>query len=316
MNKSDLRWVISLASILLVIMLGNLLASCITGTNFQSGLSQTSQVKRSTTVLTTVTLAQQETPSNPADNPGSPAAQPTRIPPVCESTQGATLRDELYSKTFDRTIPFLIYIPPCEFFVKNQTILYPTLYLLHGLGGDENQWINLGLDEELDSAVLQGSSQFIVVMPQIPDIGTWPSDSNAIFMTEELIPMIEAQYPAQPDKEHRAIGGLSRGAAWALRIGLTHPEYFQKIGLHSLPLFDNEVNHWVSVLRDMSPSEIPQLFIDSGRNDQDLGSVILFNERLQSLNINYKYHLFEGNHDEKYWSENLPIYLEWYAQGW
>jgi enterochelin esterase-like enzyme len=247
---------------------------------------------------------------------GTSATEATQNPAVCNSTQAQTIEGQLYSKTFDRQIPFLVTLPPCVNPSEQTNLAYATLYLLHGLGSDEGQWISLGLEKELHTAITLGISQFIVIMPKIPDMETWPSDRNATFFSDELIPTIDSLYPTLTDKQRRAIGGRSRGAAWALRIGLEKPAYFAKIGLHSLPLYDNEVNHWTSVLSAMELSEIPQLFMDSGKNEKDLGSVFLFDERLTSEQIPHEFHLFEGDHNDAYWNEHLPIYLEWYAQGW
>ncbi|MGB4595877.1 MAG: alpha/beta hydrolase-fold protein [Anaerolineaceae bacterium] len=235
---------------------------------------------------------------------------------LCADAQGKIIEDHLYSDTFETVIPLRVYFPPCGNPDIESHLSYATLYLLHGLGSDESQWVNLGLEEVMNASMMADISPFIVVMPQVPEMYIWPSDKNAIFFIDELIPYIDNRYPTLTDRAHRAIGGLSRGAAWALRIGLTHPDYFGKIGLHSLPLYDDEVTHWASVLSTMESSATPQISMDIGKNDKDLGSTVLFDQLLNSLNVLHEYNLFDGNHDEVYWSEHLPIYLEWYAQGW
>lgn len=234
----------------------------------------------------------------------------------CTQTHGKTIEDEIYSLEFDKTIPITLYLPPCLDLQNSGNEKYATLYLLHGVGGDETQWINVGLAREMDAAIAAGSPPFIVVMPLLPELVRWPSDRNAIFFTEELIPYIDSHNPTYTDRQYRAIGGLSRGATWALRIGLSLSTSFGKIGLHSLPLYDDEVYFWTNILEEMSSTERPALFVDSGNNDKDLGAGGLLDSLLTQRKISHSWHMFNGYHNEAYWSEHLPIYLEWYAQGW
>ena len=213
-------------------------------------------------------------------------------------------------------IPIMVYFPACENPNPKNTLAYSSLYLLHGLGNDESQWVELGLERKMDATIGTGVSPYIVIMPQVPEMLIWPSDKNATFITAELIPYIDKQYPTLPDRAHRAIGGLSRGAAWALRVGLTHPNLFGKIGLHSLSMYDPETNHWAGILSKMETSEMPQLFMDSGKSDADLGSMQLFEALLTNLHVPHESNIFDGDHNNAYWSERLPVYLERYAKGW
>jgi enterochelin esterase family protein len=50
---------------------------------------------------------------------------------------------------------------------------------------------------------------------------------------KDLVPMIDSNYRTKPDRDHRAIAGLSMGAGQALRIGLTHLDTFSAIGAFS-----------------------------------------------------------------------------------
>ncbi len=77
----------------------------------------------------------------------------------------------------------------------------------------------------------------IIIMPNDPD---WRQPGDSPFghmLVEELIPHIDETYPTRTERQYRAIGGLSRGASWALHLGLTEWKLFSRIGTHSLPVF-------------------------------------------------------------------------------
>jgi enterochelin esterase-like enzyme len=119
---------------------------------------------------------------------------------------------------------------------------YPVLYMLHGQSFNNDQWDRLGMDEAADRLISSGEiAPFIIVFPQecayLEDTHT--SNYGDAVLTE-LLPWVESHFPVQADPAHRAIGGLSRGAGWALRLGLSHPEQFGSIGMHSLAQFPGD----------------------------------------------------------------------------
>ena len=110
---------------------------------------------------------------------------------------------------------------------------YPVLYLLHGGGGDEASWVNLGrASQSLDNLIAKGEIEpMIVVMPNAnqlrvaaPDYvwapGLPPGVSRSQRMTggaqsvvDDLVPFIDEAYRTRADRENRAIAGLSVGGA-------------------------------------------------------------------------------------------------------
>lgn len=135
------------------------------------------------------------------------------------------------SKTVGTTREALIYTPPG--FTKKKK--YPVLYLLHGIGGDEKEWLKGGTPQViLDNLYAQNKLEpMIVVMPN----GRAMKDDRAVgnifdkdkveaFATFEkdllndLIPYVEKTYPTLKDREHRAIAGLSMGGGQSLNFGL------------------------------------------------------------------------------------------------
>jgi enterochelin esterase-like enzyme len=210
---------------------------------------------------------------------------------------------------------FSIYLPPCYQF--ELTSDYPVIYLLHGLTYTNDQWPRLGLVETMDSLIAQGEiPAIIIVLPrekhfQSPETSNFP---DALVL--ELIPWIDQAYRTLTDASHHGIGGISRGAAWAVRIGFTHPDHFSRIGAHSLPVFaqdTNQVQVWAS---QTPPKDLPVTLIDIGRNDREVQSALEFANQLDRYNLPHEFYLFNGEHTEAYWTDHLEFYLRWYTQDW
>lgn len=133
---------------------------------------------------------------------------------------------------------------------------FPVLYLLHGSGGDENAWIELGnLARIMDNLIAHGKAvPMIVVMPngnsskQAAPGETWENLSYRPAMTNrlpgiidgeyelsfpEIVSYVDQHYKTLADKEHRAIAGLSMGGKHSLTISANYPDMFDYIGLFS-----------------------------------------------------------------------------------
>ena len=146
-----------------------------------------------------------------------------------------------HSKTVGADRKTLVYFPPA--YTKSNK--YPVLYLLHGIGGDEKEWLNGGQPQIiLDNLYAEGKIQpMIVVMPN----GRAMKDDRAtgnIFdsvkvaafarfetdLLKDLIPFIEKNYPVYKDAGHRAIAGLSMGGGQSLNFGLGNSDKFAWVG--------------------------------------------------------------------------------------
>ena len=72
----------------------------------------------------------------------------------------------------------------------------------------------------------------------------------------ELLPWIDENYRTLPDRVHRAVGGLSRGASWAIHFALTEPDLFGAMGGHSPPVFIEEAKEEIANIRQNLPTWI------------------------------------------------------------
>jgi enterochelin esterase-like enzyme len=209
-----------------------------------------------------------------------------------------------------------VYLPPC--YDANRSTRYPVLYLIHGQTFGDDQWDRLGADEAADALISSGqAAPFLIVMPlerdTYEDIYSGPFEWDLI---EGLIPWIDANYHTCAERSCRAIGGLSRGGAWAFRLGFLHWELFGAIGLHSTPPFTGDPEHLSGWLASIPQGELPRMYMDTGRSDWYLVQTSRLENLLVQENVPHEWYLNNGTHDEEYWSAHVENYLEWYSRAW
>lgn len=147
-----------------------------------------------------------------------------------------------FSDITQKTRKCLVYTPPG--YDEETNVRYPVLYLQHGSGESELGWTMQGkVNFILDNLIAEGKAKpFLVVMdngyapgPDAENQFNPRGDENLFtdLMVKELIPLIDANYRTLPNKENRAISGLSMGGGQAMRIGFDHPELFGTVGSFS-----------------------------------------------------------------------------------
>jgi len=224
------------------------------------------------------------------------------------------------SKTVGVKRRAIIYTPP-GFSKKDR---YPVLYLLHGIGGDEKEWLNGGTPQIiLDNLYAEGKIEpMIIVMPN----GRAMKDDRAVgnifdkdkveaFATFEkdllndLIPYIQKKYPVYTDREHRAIAGLSMGGGQSLNFGLGNLDQFAWIGgFSSAP--NTKTPQELVPDAEAAKEKIKLLFISCGASD----GLITFSKRthdyLQKNNVPHIYYIEPGVHDFKVWKNGLYMFSQ------
>lgn len=239
----------------------------------------------------------------------TPTLTLTPTPMPCAKTRGSVSEISLPSDTLNYPIDARLYLPPC-YATSGES--YPVLYLIHGLNFTEDQWERLGATTAADELITSGDiAPLIIVMPR----DRLDERLDPAFITD-LVPYIDGNYRTLPDRKHRAIGGLSRGGAWAIHLGLHYPETFGRLGAHSPAIFfgdEREIIQWSGHLPD---DQIPAVYIDTGENDSLVHSAAWFDQVLTYSKIKHKYILRPGSHSEKYWSAHMAEYLSFYAGDW
>ena len=137
---------------------------------------------------------------------------------------------------------------------------YPVFYLLHGMGGDENAWSELGRAAQiLDNLIAQGKAEpMILVMtngnaaleaaPGESSLGyvaptmNLPKTMEGSFETHfpEVVKFIDKNYRTKANKKNRAIAGLSMGGFHSMHISKQYPDLFNYVGLFSAAIMPNE----------------------------------------------------------------------------
>lgn len=226
-----------------------------------------------------------------------------------------------YGSIRDARLPlpmeYAVYLPACYDLQTGRR--YPALYMVHGQNYNHDQWDRLGIDETADAMIAAGEiSPVILVLPRDRSWAQPTEDAFGAVLVERLIPYIDEHYRTVPERSYRAVGGLSRGAGWAVHLGLSRWELFGAIGAHSLPVFWTDTNHIRGWLDDIPAEQLPRIYLDIGENDRPaiLASAVWFAELLNEGAIPHEWYLFPGYHEEAYWISHIDQYLRWYTQEW
>ena len=209
---------------------------------------------------------------------------------------------------------------------------YPVLYLLHGMGGDEEAWISLGRTAQiLDNLIAQGKAKpMIVVMPNgnasqeaapgessrgmVPPTMQLPKTMEGSYEQAfpEIVKFIDKNYRTIKSKSGRAIAGLSMGGFHSLHISKQYPDMFNYIGLFSAAIMPNKKEVSSPIYENMEGKlkvqfdKNPALYwIAIGKTD----FLYKANEEYRKLldEKGYKYTYYES--DEGHIWKNWRIYL-------
>lgn len=224
------------------------------------------------------------------------------------------------SKTVGVNRKALVYTPPG--FSKSRK--YPVLYLLHGIGGDEKEWLKGGTPQVVFDNLYADKKlePMIVVMPN----GRAMKDDRAVgnvfdsvkvkaFATFEqdllndLIPFIEKEYPAHKTREQRAIAGLSMGGGQSLNFGLGNLDTFAWVGG-----FSSAPNTKVPEVLVPNPMEtktkLKLLWISCGDADRLMTYSKRTHDYLSQHNVPHIFYVEPGGHDFKVWKNDLYMFVQ------
>ena len=278
-----------------------------------------------TTPTSTTTPTEMPLPAATTTTPNiispTPTIEPTVVTPSVTPTTdclqlGGTVEQQSFtSELSGEEFEFRVYLPACYGAALEQT--YPVIYLLHGLLFNDDQWLRLGLVDLMDELIAnQEVSPALVVLPQESLLLDPQTALFSELIVSELVPWIDDNYSTNPERTFRAIGGLSRGAGWAVQIGFDNPQLFSRIGAHSLPLFETDSAKITGWLTQIPKEDYPAVFMDIGRDDPEWQTAQAFADQLDKFQVPHQWYLFTGGHTETYWASHLELYLRWYLQDW
>lgn len=222
---------------------------------------------------------------------------------------------------------------PAGYETNNQR--YPVLYLLHGMGGDEDSWSTLGRAAQiLDNLIAQGKAQpMIVVMTNgNSDLQAAWGESPTGYVTPtielpkttdgsfedafpEVVTFVDKAYRTIAKKESRAIAGLSMGGFHSMQISKEYPTQFNYIGLFSASarFKGRKESHIYENCEEKIKKQFSQkpalYWIAIGKEDFLYEENQKFRSFLDSNGFSYTYVESEGGHIWKNWRNYLCQFL-------
>lgn len=187
------------------------------------------------------------------------APAPARTPTAAPTRRAGRVQvDTLSSASLGTRKQFVVYLPPS--YDREPTRRYPVAYYLHGLGGNEWNWVRQGrLDAVMDSLVAAGGPEMLVVMPDGDD--SWYTTWNALvtaadcqrdtvrrepaasycvpwphydeYVARDLVARVDSTYRTRADRRHRGVAGLSMGGYGAMSLALRYPDVYSAAASHS-----------------------------------------------------------------------------------
>jgi enterochelin esterase-like enzyme len=253
----------------------------------------------------------------PDDKAAFPAAPAGFDQPREGIPHGQIATVEYDSKSVGTKRKLLVYTPPG--YSKDKK--YPVLYLLHGIGGTEREWADNGAPAAiLDNLYAESKLvPMIVVMPNgraqandraegnvfatAPAFGEFDKD-----LLGSVIPFVEANYPAVPDREHRGLAGLSMGGGQSLDFGLAHPDVFAWVGG-----FSSAPNTFAPEKLVPDPEKVKTLkylWVSCGDKDGLIGISQGVHQYLKAKAVPHTWHVDSGPHSWPVWKNDLYLFSQ------
>ena len=220
---------------------------------------------------------------------------------------------EYDSKSVGNKRKALVYTPP-DYSADQK---YPVLYLLHGIGGDENEWRRGGHPEViLDNLIAEKKAvPMIIVMPNgraqpddrpgtnamatAPAFGKFDQD-----LLGDLIPFVESKYSVRKDRESRALAGLSMGGGQSLNFGLANLDTFAWVGGFSSAPNTKPAAELVPD-PEKAKNQLKLLYISCGNKDGLIRISQGVHAYLKEKGVPHIWHVDEYAHDFQHWKKGL-----------
>lgn len=204
----------------------------------------------------TPTSVQTALPTPKGEETPTPTPVPTSEDPRLKNTPakfnikrtgvdyGEQVKEQYHSTTTGVTRKAVVILPPGYTEEKK----YPVLYLFHGGMGDENDWIQGGVQTMMGNMLAdEEAKEMIIVLPNcrcreddsVANANGFALDHVQSFdnfindFRDNLKPYIEQKYSTATGRKNTAIGGLSMGGRVSLHIGFSLPDLVGYTGAFS-----------------------------------------------------------------------------------
>lgn len=261
--------------------------------------------------------------SNIVEVPGSPARFDE-----AQDVQRGSVNIHTYASTVQGTARTMYVYVPDEYYTSPAR-QYPVLYLYHGGGGYEADWVKDGRAAVImDNLLAAGRAvPMLIVMPNNTNVAPAQPAASAVpgagarvlarELLTDIIPFIESRYRVIADRESRAVAGLSAGGGTAFPTGLENLDHFAYIGEFSSGMFGGTgANVSAAVSADTivpglfdnvaaRQARIALLYMSCGIDDPRLPFQKQTFEQLTSLGYQPVFMEFAGAHVWKVWRHSL-----------
>ena len=263
-----------------------------------------------------------------------PFAQGNKYPQLLEC--------EMQSEILGCTKKYCVYLPQGY---SDENRMFPVLYLLHGLTDTHTAWRDKGNVQDIATEIIRsGKAQEMIIV--MPDAGTtydgyfnsegWRYED---FFFQEFIPHIEKTYRIIPDKQHRAIAGLSMGGGGTTWYAINHSEMFSSAyAMSALMGLVNDswitrdpdarrrafmesavANNNITAIENATKEQCAGIakvrwFIDVGDDDFLFDNNMEFIKAMRSKRIPYQLRVRDGGHTWQYWQQALYIALPFVSE--
>lgn len=249
---------------------------------------------------------------------------------------GQVFVETLRSQAIGRDYKYTIYLP--DAYAKD-ALRYPVLYLLHGAGGDENEWLfKGGLAETMDALIARRVIRpMIVVMPGHTQ-GWWVDGAREKAETalmKEVMPHAESRYRIDAVRANRLIAGLSAGGYGSLNLMMKYPQMFAAAAIMSPAIYDpvppshssgvrhppfqrdgkfdadlwKSLNYTAHIDAYKRSGVIVPLWINSGDHDTfgiALQAAMLYDRLWKHQPAAIELRIVDGDHEWMVWRDTLP----------
>lgn len=206
------------------------------------------------------------------------------------------------------------------------------VYVLHGAGIGYPDWSN---HSDVSKYALKGA---ILVMPEggfsyYMNAVEWRKDKYEDYITKDLIADVESRFPANHDRQSRAIIGISMGGFGAIDLALVHPDLYAFAGALS-PSIDmprrrfniKRFGQWwrmrmifgpygskerasrdpFELVRVVNPKNATYLYLTVGQQEPLYEPNRRFEARLTQFGFAHEFHVKPGWHDWNQWNAQIP----------
>jgi S-formylglutathione hydrolase FrmB len=260
------------------------------------------------------------------------------------------------SRILHRDVRYCVEIPASYDKPESKEKRYPILYMLHGLGDDEQTLFKTGGWTLIEDLRKQGKiGDFLVVAPDGGRSFYINSADGKVrysdFFLREFLPAIEKKYRVLPGRAGRGINGISMGGYGALHFAFARPELFSSVSAQSAALilespedmntaaksgspvvralvqvFGNpiDVPHWEAndplvLARKNAPAlRHTAIYFNCGRNDDYAfeKGAAALDAELIKLHVPHEYHEYPGGHSPQYFLAHLMETIEFHSRAW